>query len=69
MKLEEVVDIYDKLRVPLSETERASRKGSYPYCGANGIIDYIDEYIFEGEYVLLAEDGDIMAPLNPLPTL
>ncbi|ASJ01167.1 restriction endonuclease subunit S [Thermococcus gorgonarius] len=56
-KLGEVVEIYDNLRVPLSEIERANRKGPYPYCGANGVIDYIDEYIFDGEYILLAEDG------------
>jgi type I restriction enzyme S subunit len=56
-KLEDVVEIRDSKRVPLSEMERRDRKGSYPYCGANGIIDYIDDYIFDGEYVLLAEDG------------
>ncbi|PKP60245.1 MAG: hypothetical protein CVT89_00220 [Candidatus Altiarchaeales archaeon HGW-Altiarchaeales-2] len=55
--LEKVVEIYDSKRVPLSEMERNNRKGIYPYCGANGIIDYIDDYIFDGEFVLLAEDG------------
>jgi len=57
LKLEEIGDIYDKERIPLSEMERANRKGVYPYCGANGILDYIDDYIFEGEFILLAEDG------------
>jgi len=57
VSLEEVAEIYDIKRIPLSEMERAKRKGPYPYCGANGIIDYIDDYIFEGEFVLLAEDG------------
>ncbi len=57
VRLGEVVYIYDKERIPLSEEERKNRKGIYPYCGANGIIDYIDSYIFEGEYILLAEDG------------
>ena len=57
VKLGEIVEIYDSERIPLSEMERANRKGIYPYCGANGIIDYIDDYIFDGEYVLLAEDG------------
>ena len=55
--LGEVVEIHDSKRIPLSEMERKSRKGKYPYCGANGIIDYIDNYIFDGEFVLLAEDG------------
>jgi len=57
VKLGEVVEVYDNKRIPLSEQERAARKGPYPYCGANGVIDYIDDYIFDGEYLLLAEDG------------
>jgi len=57
VRLEEIVEIYDNKRIPLSEEERANRKGIYPYCGANGIIDHIDNYIFEGDYLLLAEDG------------
>ncbi|WP_456321682.1 restriction endonuclease subunit S [Palaeococcus sp. (in: euryarchaeotes)] len=65
VRLERVVDIYDNLRVPLSEMERADRKGPYPYCGANGIIDYIDDYIFEGEYILLAEDGGRYGSFEP----
>ena len=56
-KLETVVEIHDSKRIPLSEMERNGRKGPHPYCGANGIIDYINDYIFDGEYVLLAEDG------------
>jgi type I restriction enzyme S subunit len=55
--LNEIVKVHDSKRIPLSETERGSRKGNYPYCGANGVIDYIDDYIFDGVYVLLAEDG------------
>jgi len=57
VRLGEVIELYDNKRIPLNEEKRANRKGSYPYCGANGIIDYIDDYIFDGEYVLLAEDG------------
>jgi type I restriction enzyme S subunit len=53
----EAVEVHDSKRIPLSEIDRSKRKGGYPYCGANGIIDYIDDYIFDGEYVLLAEDG------------
>jgi len=55
--LGEVVEIYDNKRVPLSESVRKNMKGVYPYCGANGIIDYVNDYIFDGEYVLVAEDG------------
>lgn len=57
VRLGEVAEIYDSKRIPLSEMERSKRKGTYPYCGANGIIDYIDDYIFDGEFILLAEDG------------
>jgi type I restriction enzyme S subunit len=53
VRLGEVVEIYDNKRVPLSENVRKNMKGIYPYCGANGIIDYINDYIFDGEYVWL----------------
>ena len=56
-KLKECVDIFDSQREPLDAKERANRSGKYPYYGASGIIDYIDDYIFEGEAVLLGEDG------------
>jgi len=56
-KLGEVLEVYDKKRIPLSSLERSKMQGSYPYCGANGIIDYVNDYIFDGEYLLLAEDG------------
>ena len=57
LSLEEGVCIFDKNRVPLNESQRQQMQGEYPYCGANGALDYIDDYIFDGEYVLLAEDG------------
>ena len=56
-KVSDFAEILDNLRVPLSSSIRAERKGDYPYCGANGIVDYIDDWIFEGEHVLIAEDG------------
>ncbi len=56
-KLGEGTINHDKKRIPLSTMERTSRKGKYPYYGAQGIIDYIDDYIFEGRYLLIAEDG------------
>lgn len=57
-QFDEVVTLFDKQRVPLSSMERAKRQGKYRYYGAQGIIDYIDDYIFDGEYLLLAEDGE-----------
>jgi len=50
-------DVLDSKRIPLNSQERALRKGDYPYYGANGVQGYIDDFIFEGEHVLLAEDG------------
>lgn len=50
----------DSQRIPLSSNDRASRKGIYPYYGATEIMDHIDSFIFDGDYVLLAEDGSVM---------
>lgn len=57
-KFSEITINYDSKRVPLSAKQRESRKGQYPYYGAQGIIDYIDDYIFDGKYLLIAEDGE-----------
>ena len=53
--IEEWCDILDSQRIPISAKDRI--KGIYPYYGANGVQDYIDNYIFDDELVLLAEDG------------
>jgi len=53
----DLVDLHDSRRIPLNAKQRAQRRGNYPYYGANGQVDTIDDYIFDGEYVLLAEDG------------
>lgn len=57
-KLGDIVNVLDYKRIPLSSTQRQNKKGIYPYYGAQGIIDYIDNYIFDGEYLLIAEDGE-----------
>lgn len=57
VKLEQVTENLDNKRIPLNEEERRKKQGLYPYCGANGIIDYVNNYIYDGEFVLLAEDG------------
>lgn len=56
-KLGDVAIFLDEKRIPLSELERQSKQGQYPYYGASGIIDYVNDYIFDGEYILLGEDG------------
>lgn len=59
-KLREVIEVFDSKRVPLASDVRAKRKGKFPYYGATSIMDYIDDYIFDGTYLLLAEDGSVM---------
>jgi type I restriction enzyme S subunit len=56
--LEELIDLHDHRRIPLSGVEREKRQGEFRYYGAQGVIDHIDAYIFDGEYVLVAEDGE-----------
>jgi type I restriction enzyme S subunit len=56
--LEMLIDLHDHRRIPLSGVEREKRQGEFRYYGAQGVIDHIDAYIFDGEYVLVAEDGE-----------
>ena len=55
MLLEDCCEILDSQRVPITASDR--KEGPYPYYGANGIQDYVADYIFDDELVLLAEDG------------
>ena len=67
VKLKELIICYDKKRKPLSTMQRANIKGKYPYYGAQEIIDYINDYIFDGKYLLFAEDGEnLRSKLKPL---
>ena len=54
----EITVNFDKKRIPLSGAQREKRRGTYRYYGAQGVIDYIDDYIFDGTYLLIAEDGE-----------
>ncbi|MFZ6005155.1 MAG: restriction endonuclease subunit S [Actinomycetota bacterium] len=56
--LGDLIDLFDNKRVPLSSRQRAERQGPYPYYGAQGVIDHIDDYIFDGRYILIPEDGE-----------
>jgi len=53
----DIVNLHDSRRIPLNQKQRAERQGEYPYYGANGQVDSIDDFIFDGNYILLAEDG------------
>jgi type I restriction enzyme, S subunit len=56
-RLKDVTDCLDTLRVPLNETQRAQMRGRYPYCGANGVLDYVNSFVLDDEVILIAEDG------------
>ena len=55
VKLEDVVDILDNLRKPITKRDRI--EGDYPYYGATGILSYVNDYIFSEKLVLIGEDG------------
>jgi type I restriction enzyme S subunit len=57
VRLEDCCEVLDRHRVPLNSEERRERQGDIPYWGANGIVDHIDDYIFDEPLVLIAEDG------------
>lgn len=63
-ELVNVIDFYNNQRVPLSGIERSKIQGIYPYHGAQGIVDYINKYIFNGKYILVAEDGENLRSRN-----
>lgn len=55
--VEQITENFDGRRVPVKDADRKKRQGPYPYYGASGIIDSIDEYLFDGNYLLIGEDG------------
>lgn len=57
-RFDEVTINFDKKRIPLSSTQREKRQGTFRYYGAQGVIDHVDDYIFDGTYLLIAEDGE-----------
>lgn len=61
-KLEEVCEILDSKRKPITKSKRI--KGIYPYYGANGIQDCVNDFIFDGSFVLMGEDGSVIDKNN-----
>ena len=59
-KLGDVMDIFDSKRVPLSKAQREAMSGDYRYYGATKVMDYVNDYLFDGIYLLFAEDGSVM---------
>ena len=58
-RIDQITENLDNLRKPLNSIERnkISKKKLYPYYGANNLMDYVDEYIFDEEILCVAEDG------------
>ena len=56
----DVAELYDSKRKPLSGMQRSTMKKIYPYYGATSIMDYVDNYIFDGTYLLMGEDGSVI---------
>lgn len=63
-KLEEVCEILDGKRKPIKAFDREQMKGNIPYYGASGIIDWVNDYIFDEEIILLGEDGENLKSRN-----
>ena len=63
-KLEDVFEILDNMRKPIKASERENMKGNIPYYGASGIIDWVNDYIFDDELILLGEDGENLNSRN-----
>ena len=57
----EIIEIHDSKRIPLSGADRSKmEKKIYPYYGAASLMDFVDNYIFDGKYLLLGEDGTVV---------
>lgn len=70
VRLGDCVEILDSKRIPLSSSQRNKLAKIYPYYGAQGVIDYVDNYIFNGTYILVAEDGNnLKSRIKPLALL
>lgn len=62
--IDEITINLDKIRIPLSSKERLKLEKKYPYYGAQSIVDYVDRYLFDGDYLLIAEDGENLRSQN-----
>lgn len=62
--LSSCLEFLDSKRIPLKQEDRADMQGHYRYFGASGVIDYVNDYIFDGEFILLGEDGENVLSRN-----
>ena len=65
VSLEDISENCDSMRRPVTKGNRNA--GKYPYYGASGVVDYVDEYIYDGDYLLISEDGaNLLARTTPI---
>lgn len=62
--LGEAVDFLDGRRRPVKDSDRAKMRGDIPYYGASGIVDYVNDFLFDEELILLGEDGENILSRN-----
>jgi len=63
----DICENQDAQRIPVKSSDRDGRQGAFPYYGASGIIDWVDDYIYEGERLLIGEDGaNLLARATPV---
>lgn len=65
VRLGDICDNHDNARIPITKDQR--RPGPYPYYGASGIVDHVERYIFDGDFLLVSEDGaNLVARTTPI---
>lgn len=63
-KLGDITSSLNSRRVPVSSLEPQKRQGPYRYYGASGVVDYVADFIFDGPYLLVPEDGESLRTRN-----
>ncbi len=66
--VDSLINLFDSMRKPMSGLDRSGMDHIYPYYGAASLMDYVDDYIFDGIYGLIGEDGTVMDE-NGYPTM
>ena len=65
VKLPKISENHDNKRKPVTKSDRSA--GKFPYYGASGIVDYVEDFIFDGDYLLVSEDGaNLLARSTPI---
>jgi type I restriction enzyme S subunit len=67
-ELQYIIENFDSKRRPIAGFDRQNKEKLYPYYGAAALMDFVDEYIFDGDYILLGEDGSVVTE-NGTPVL